>query len=232
MKAIILASGYGSRLGDITKTIPKPMIVLDNKPILEHNIELCRKNYILDLYISVHHLSDKIIHYFRNGSHLGVNIKYSFEKELIGNSGGVRKIIEDYGGFNENFFVIYGDNYSNYDLTKLIKKSEKTNSIATIAFHYREDTENSGVGEFDNEDRILSFIEKPKKGESNSKWVNSSIYYFRPDIIEHIPKGYSDFSKDIFPKLLKEEIPIYGIRGDYFVKCVDTIEMLNKNLNI
>lgn len=232
MKAIILAAGKGERLGKITKLLPKPMIKLDGKPILEHNIKLCKKYYIHDIYLNLYHLPDKIIKYFKDGSELGVSIKYSLENTLLGTASGVKKILEEFGNFNDNFFVIYGDNYSNYDLNELIKKSKETNSIVTIAFHYRENIQNSGVAEFDENNRILSFIEKPKKNESKSRWVNAGIYYFRSDIIDYIPKGYSDFSLDIFPKLIKENIPIYGVCGNHFVKSVDTIEMLNKNSKI
>jgi NDP-sugar pyrophosphorylase family protein len=257
MRAILLAAGKGERLGEITKNLPKPMILVKGKPILQHNIELCRRNQITDIYINLHHLSNVIMDFFQDGKKFGVNINYSFEKELLGTSGAVRKIAEEfwnhkslnnqtalptYGTFtsshchhvtlspnDENFFVLYGDNYSNYDLASLKKKSIRTNSIATIAFHYREDVSTSGVAEFDKNGSILSFIEKPKPGQTNSHWVNAGIYLCKFEIIQHIPPGFSDFGKDIFPKLLDIHIPLYGVCSYASVKAFDTQEMMKKN---
>jgi len=225
MKAIILAAGKGERLGQITETIPKTMIKVDGKPILQHNIELCKNYGIFDIYINLHHLPDIITNYFGNGEKFGVNITYSFEKELLGTAGAVKNIANLDKHFTENpFYVIYGDNYSNYDLKTLITKS-----IAKIAFHYRDDVENSGVAEFDKTGKVLSFIEKPKPNETTSHWVNASIYYLNPEILNYIPKGYFDFSKDIFPFLLKNNIPFYGECSNTIVRAFDTPDMLLKN---
>lgn len=219
MKAIILAGGKGERL---KIDIPKPMIIINNKPILQHNIELCKKYGITEIYINVHHLSNIIMNYFGTGEKFGVSIKYSIENELLGTSGALKNISNQEPYFTQNpFYVLYGDNYSNYNLDLL-----KSESIANIAFHYREDVTNSGVAEFDN-GRITSFIEKPKQNDNH--WVNAGIYYLNPDILNYIPDGYSDFSKDIFPLLLKKDIPFYGICTDATVKAFDTPEMMIKN---
>jgi len=227
MKAIILAAGKGERLGNTILT-PKPMIIVDNKPILQHNIELCKKHGITDIYINLHHLPHVIMKYFGDGKKFGVNIKYSYENELLGTSGAVKKISKDIKNFKKNpFFVIYGDNYSDCNLTKLI-----TDNMINIGFHYRKDVTNSGVADFDNDNFILNFIEKPKSNQIHSKWVNAGIYYLHPEILKYIPKGISDFSKDIFPKLLKNNIPIFGVKYDNIVKAFDTPEMLKKNINV
>ena len=225
MKAIILSGGKGERLGNITNSVPKTMIIVDGKPILQHNIELCKKYNINDIYINLHHLPNIITNYFGDGEKFGVNIKYSFETELLGTSGAVKNISKLDSYFTQNpFFLLYGDNYSNYNLNSL-----KSNSIATIAFHYREDVVNSGVAKFDNNGRIISFIEKPKINETDSHWVNGGIYYLNPEILNYIPNGCSDFSNDIFPKLLKNNVPFYGICSDILIKSFDTVEMLIKN---
>jgi len=151
MKAIILAAGKGERLKEITNSLPKPMIKIKGKPILQHNIELCRKYGIEDIFINVHHLSEKIIDYFGDGKKLDVNIKYSYEKELLGTSGAIKKIASEFWNYpkensniplfhlHDSFFVIYGDNLSEYNLNLLIEKQKQTNSLCVIAFHYRED---------------------------------------------------------------------------------------------
>jgi NDP-sugar pyrophosphorylase family protein len=231
MKAIILAAGKGERLSSITQTIPKPMILFKGKPLLQYNIELCRSYEVEEIYINVHHLAGQITDYFGDGSKFGVNIEYSFEEELLGTSGAVKKIVRDYwGNFHESFFVIYGDNYSNYNLNSLKQKANGTNSIVTIAFHYRKDTMHSGVAEFNKNQRILKFIEKPKPGESESHWVNAGIYYLRSDILKYIPDGNSDFAKEIFPKLLEKKIPLYGVLQNIDLLAFDTPEMYTQNI--
>jgi NDP-sugar pyrophosphorylase family protein len=223
MKAIILAAGKGERLGTLSSMIPKTMLKIFDKPILQHNIELCTKYGITDIYINLHHLPHIIMKYFGNGEKFGVNIKYAYEKELLGTSGAVKNITKQYPDFNKNpFYVLYGDNYSDYNLNSL-----KSDSL-TIAFHHREDVSNSGVAEFDENNKILSFIEKPKM-KTMSHWVNAGIYYMVPEILNYIPDGYSDFSNDIFPKLLNENIPFYGVCSETNVKAFDTLEMLNDN---
>jgi len=218
MKAIILAAGKGERLKEITQTIPKPMINFKGKPILEYNILLCKTFGITDIYINLHHLPEIIADYFGDGKKFAVNIHYSYEKELLGTAGAVKKIANDFGFQNqtfmqssihassEYFFVIYGDNYSNFDLNLLLEKQKETKAICIIAFHYREDTLHSGIAEFDKKGRVLKFIEKPLPGESDSYWVNAGIYLLQLEILNYIPDGFSDFGKDIFPKILKENI--------------------------
>ncbi len=233
MNAIILAAGKGERLQEITKTIPKPMIEFEGKPVLYHNIELCKKYKIHNIFINLHHQSDKIINYFGDGVKYGVAIKYSIENELYGTSGAVKKIADEYWNDRESgdsFLVIYGDNYSQFSIDKLFQKLESSDAMGVIAFHYRKDTGHSGVAEFDKNGRILKFIEKPKPGESKSHWVNAGIYLFKTDIINYISQGFSDFAKDIFPELLKKNIPLYGVCENAEVRSFDTMEMYNKNI--
>jgi NDP-sugar pyrophosphorylase family protein len=228
MKAIILAAGLGSRLGKYTENIPKPMIKFNNKPILQHNIELCKKYGINDIYINLYYLPEKIIEYFGNGNKFGVNIYYNIEEKLLGTSGGVKNIFEKFNFKDEPFYIIYGDNYSDFNLNSL-----KTNAFGKIAFHYREDVFNSGVAEFEITNKIIKFIEKPKIEETKSHWVNAGIYYFQSDIIKYIPNGYSDFGKDIFPTLLSlNRINIYGEKQNIDVRSFDTPSMLEKNINL
>ena len=246
MKAIILAAGKGERLAAVTREIPKPMIRLKGKPVLQYNIELCRKFGIMDLYVNTHHLGHMITDYFGDGNRLGVKIQYSYENELLGTAGAVRKIASEFWRLNpsdnslpdhteysdvEPFFVLYGDNYSEYDLDKLRVQQFRTGSLASIAFHYREDVSTSGVAEFSSTGRILSFIEKPVPGCTSSHWVNAGIYLLKPAILKWIPRGFSDFARDIFPVLLNNNIPIYGTCETTPVKAFDTPEMYKANLD-
>jgi mannose-1-phosphate guanylyltransferase len=228
MKAVILAAGKGERLGEVTRQLPKPMIQFQGKPILEHNIDLCRKYGATAIYINTHHLPDLIRGHFGDGTRWGVNIEYSFEPELLGTAGAVKSFERNLS--EEPFFVLYGDNYSNYDLDALKKVQTGNNALAVIAFHWRKETSSSGVAEFGGKRRILRFIEKPKPGESTSHWVNAGIYYFSPEIFTYLPQGYSDFAKEIFPLLLRKHVPLFGVCRSTDVRAFDTPEMLQNSM--
>jgi len=246
MKAIILAAGRGERLGDITKETPKPMILFKEKPVLQYNIELCQKYGVTDLYINLYHLGNRIRDYFEDGKRFGVRITYSVENELMGTAGAVKRIAKNFWSLSHNhqfnnlstlnlsceepFFVLYGDNFSNYNLQALLDLYEKRKPIGIIGFHYREDVSTSGVAEFDKEGRIIRFIEKPKDGETDSHWVNAGIYLFNSDILYYIPDSFSDFGKDIFPSMLKKRVNVFGIKADTEVLAFDTPSMLNQNI--
>ena len=227
MKAVILAAGRGSRISKVTSAIPKPMIKYNGKPILEHNIDLCKQNGVRDIFINTSHLASKITGYFGDGRDRGVNIQYSFEEELLGTASALinfRSFLMD-----EPFDVLYGDNYSEYDLKLLSTKAASVDSIAVIGFHSREDVSSSGVAEFNSDGQIHKFIEKPNPGETDSHWVNAGIYYLKPSIFDAIPNKYGDFGRDIFPMLLRNNVPLYGVCSEINVKAFDTPEMLIQN---
>lgn len=231
MKAVILAAGKGERFREVNDTIPKPMLVYKDKPVLEHNILLCKKYGITDLFINLHHFPNVIKNYFGDGSKFGVNIKYSFENELLGTSGAVKKIANDFWqDSREDFFVIYGDNYSDLDLSLLKNKFNEVHPLGVIGFHYREDVSSSGVALFDENFKIKEFIEKPKT-DVGTNWVNAGIYYFSPEVLNFIPEGYSDFGKDIFPCLMKKNESLFGVCYKDDVLYFDTKEFYNKNIS-
>lgn len=251
MKAIILAAGKGERLKEITVRTPKPMIEFLEKPVLQYNVELCKKYGVNEIYINLHHLHEKITDYFGDGKKFGVQIKYSFEEELLGTAGAVKKIAKEYWKFNSGtknkstnqqlnnqkpFYVIYGDQISNFDLILLKNKYKEqvkleNGCVGIIGFHYREDVEHSGVAEFDRNKRIIKFIEKPKAGETDSHWVNAGVYYINPSVIDFIFNNVSDFGKDVFPFLLNKNLSLYGVCEYKNVSVFDTPEMYSKTIN-
>ncbi len=228
MKAVILAAGKGERLKGTVEGTPKPMIMYGGKPILQHNIELCKAHGIEEVYINTHHLASKIKQYFGDGSKFGVKIRYSHESELLGTSGALNSFREQLR--NENFYVIYGDNYSAYDLGLLEKVFDPVKCIGVVAFHHREDVSQSGVGEFDEDGRIVRFLEKPGEGISESHWVNAGIYLLSSRILDYIPLGFSDFGRDIFPRLLADGVPLWSVCSSADVKAFDTPELLRASL--
>jgi len=224
VKAVILAAGEGKRLGRITSDIPKPMIEVNGKPILEHNLDMCRKAGVKDIYINLHHLPDKISNYFNNGSNYGVNIKYNFEAELLGTAGAILPF-KNYLK-NDPFFIIYGDNYLFFDLMEIKVFHEEMNADISILFHWRNNVNNSGVAVFDKSDRIKQFIEKPLKRNYSGDWVNAGIYYIEANDIFDLIQPKDDYGFDIFPKMLNMNYSIFGYKTTADLIAIDTPELL------
>jgi mannose-1-phosphate guanylyltransferase/mannose-1-phosphate guanylyltransferase/phosphomannomutase len=228
LKAVILAAGRGTRLGHLTESLPKPLIQIRGKSILEHNVELCRRHGISEMFVNTHYLAQQITSTLGDGKRFGVTITYSYEQELLGTAGALCSFKDQLLG--DPFYVVYGDNFSDYDLHLLRQQHEQHHAVGTIGFHYREDVAESGVAEFDGEGRIIRFVEKPKPGESQSRWVNAGIYYLSPQIFNFIPPGYSDFAKDIFPRLVKSNVPLYGVCEKTDVAAFDTPQMYESSV--
>lgn len=229
MKAVLLAAGKGERIKELSTLVPKPMFIYNNKPILQYNIELCKHYNITELFINTHHHSEQIIKYFGNGDKYNVHILYSLEEKLLGTSGALNNFKKELK--DSPFFVIYGDQIADFNLMELVKRFNNYDCLGTIAFHYRDDVIHSGVAEFDENFKIIKFIEKPKPEDTDSHWVNAGIYYLNPTIFDFLPAGNSDFGKDIFPELLKRKKNIFGVCKNKEVKVFDTPEMYNKNIN-
>jgi len=227
MKAVVLAAGRGQRLGELTKTLPKPMIEINGKPVLEYNIEMCRKAGVHDIFINLHHLPDIIRNYFGDGSKYGVHITYNYEPDLLGTAGALISFKNELK--NEPIFVIYGDNYISFDLLDLKLFNEKMNADISILFHWRKNVSSSGIAVFNKKNRIMKFIEKPLNG-NNGDWVNAGIYYLEnSDVIDKI-KINDDFGLDVFPKLLDVDYDIFGLKTQAQLIAIDTPALLAENL--
>ena len=207
---MILAAGQGTRLRPLTEHIPKPMVLVRDKPILEHNLELLARHGIREAVINLHHHPQTIVEHFGDGSRWGVHITYSFEPELLGTAGAVRRVREQ---FDSTFLVLYGDNLTTCDLNRLVVFHLAKGGIATIALYHRDDPIASGIADLDDQDRITRFVEKPKSHQVFSGWVSAGILVLEPEVLDAIPDGTpSDFGHDLFPSLLARGEAIYGYR--------------------
>jgi NDP-sugar pyrophosphorylase family protein len=228
MKAIILSAGKGERLQPITNTIPKPMVPINSMPLLEYNILLCKKHGIKDIAINTSHLPEKIKDFFGNGEKWGVNIHYSYEPELLGTSGALNNFREL---LDETFIIIYGDNLTDIDLTKMEEHHKNKNSIITLALRKMpKDYKTQSLLFADDNLKLTKFYEKPTDEEVESlsrefKLINSGIYICEPEILNHVPSGFSDFARNIFPELIKNQKNIFGFMiDDYHFREVGKIE--------
>jgi mannose-1-phosphate guanylyltransferase len=227
MKAMILAAGKGTRIRPITHTIPKPLIPILQKPVMEFLVELLRKHGFNQIMVNVSHLAEEIENYFRDGQRFGVEIGYSFEGrivdgellgEALGSAGGLKKIQEFNPFFDDTFVVLCGDALIDLDLTEVVKKHQEKGAIATVVTKSvpKEEVSSYGVVVTDDEGKILAFQEKPHLEQALSTQINTGIYIFEPEIIDYIPAGQEyDIGSELFPKLVELNLPFYAVNMDF-----------------
>ncbi|MFO5527942.1 MAG: sugar phosphate nucleotidyltransferase [Cuspidothrix sp.] len=228
MKAMILAAGKGTRIRPITYTIPKPMIPILQKPVMEFLLELLRQHGFTEIMVNVSHLAEEIESYFRDGQRFGVQIAYSFEGkidddgklvgEAIGSAGGMRRIQDFSPFFDDTFVVLCGDALIDLDLSAAVKWHKSKGSIATIITKSvpREEVSSYGVVVTDDDNRIQAFQEKPTVAEALSTNINTGIYIFEPEVFKYIPSGVEyDIGSQLFPQLVADNAPFYAIPMDF-----------------
>ncbi|MHB8567032.1 MAG: sugar phosphate nucleotidyltransferase [Nitrososphaerales archaeon] len=213
MQAVVLAGGEGSRLRPLTSTRPKPLVPVVNRPILWHVLQLLKKHNISETFITLHYLADQITTAFGDGSNEDLRISYSFEDKPLGTAGSVKALESELKG---SFIVISGDVMTDFDLSELIAFHNKKGGIVTIGLARVENPLEYGVVLTDDEGKVTIFLEKPGWSEVFSDTVNSGIYIIEPEALKYIEIDRSfDFSKDLFPKLMKagQEIYAHALEG-------------------
>ncbi|BAZ28227.1 nucleotidyl transferase [Cylindrospermum sp. NIES-4074] len=227
MKAMILAAGKGTRVRPITYTIPKPMIPILQKPVMEFLLELLRQHGFDQIMVNVSHLAEEIENYFRDGQRFGVQIAYSFEGQIvdgklegeaIGSAGGMRRIQDFSPFFDDTFVVLCGDALIDLDLTAAVKWHKSKGSIATIITKSvpLEEVSSYGVVVTDEDNRVKAFQEKPLTEEALSTNINTGIYIFEPEVFNYIPSEVEyDIGSQLFPKLVEINAPFYAIPMDF-----------------
>ena len=209
VRAMVMAAGAGTRLKPLTDELPKPMVPIANRPVLEYTIENLKRHGITEIILNLHNHPQMIRRYFKDGSAWGVNLHYSDEPKLLGTAGGVRKA--DWFLKEGTFLVMSGDGLTDIDLTALVAFHKRKRSLATMALSKVDSKFDYGVTLTNAQGRIRKFIEKPFWGDIFSNQVNTGIYVFEPDIFKRIPAGrVTDFGHDVWPKLLADHKPIFA----------------------
>ncbi len=231
MKAIIMAGGEGSRLRPLTCDLPKPMVNIANKPIMEHIIDLLKAYGITEIGVTLMYLPQKIKDYFGNGSNMGVNLHYFTEDTPLGTAGSVKNA-EAF--LDETFIVISGDSLTNMNLKKAMEFHKKKKSKATLLLTKVDVPLEYGVVITNREDHITGFHEKPSWGEVFSDTVNTGTYILEPEVLKYIEKDKKhDFSQDLFPTLLNKKEPMYGyVTSDYWCDIGDLHAYLQAHYDI
>ena len=211
MKALVIAARYGPRLEPLTLAVPKPMAPIANLPTMRHNLELLKKHGFTDITANIHYHPEQIENYFGDGSAFGVDLAYSFEKELQGTAGGV-KLMAKLARVEDTFLVLSSDALTDIDLSALVAFHREKKALVTIALCQVEEVSDFGVVVHDENGKVIAFQEKPKPAVALSDLVNIGIYVIEPEILKLIPDGFYDFGRQLFPKLAQAGAAIFGCR--------------------
>jgi mannose-1-phosphate guanylyltransferase/phosphomannomutase len=222
MKAVVMAGGFGTRIQPLTNSIPKPMLPILNKPMMEHIIKKLKSVGITEIVVLLYFKPEVIQNYFKDGSDLGIRINYVLPDDDYGTAGAVKKA-QKY--LDERFIVVSGDLVTDFDFKEIIGFHDAVNSKLTITLTSVEDPLQFGVVITDKDGKILRFLEKPGWGEVFSDTINTGIYVIEPEILDYIPDNIPfDFSKDLFPKLMKEGVTLYGYNAKGYWRDVGNPE--------
>ncbi len=226
MKAIILAGGKGARLGELTAEVPKPMISINQKPLLQYQVELC-KNYALEeVILIVNRFKDSVIDHFGGGDKFGIKVSYQIEERPLGTAGGIKEIENQ---LSEDFLVLYGDVMLDMDIDRLVSFHRQKGSEATLVVHPNDHPYDSDLVEMDENDRVVKVFPKPHPhGIWYHNIVNAAVYIFSPIILKSLNKDKkADFGKDIFPTLVNK-VKMYGYNTPEYIKDMGTIDRLKQ----
>jgi mannose-1-phosphate guanylyltransferase/mannose-1-phosphate guanylyltransferase/phosphomannomutase len=205
---MVLAAGLGTRLRPVTYEMPKPLVPVANRPIMEHVLALLRRHDRTEVVANLSYMPELIRERFGDGSAFGLSIEWSFEDRLLGTAGGVRNVRGFFG--DDPFLVMAADALTDIDLTKLREAHDANDGIATLAVTRVADTTEYGVVVAGDDGRVQGFQEKPNPAEALSDLANCMIYVFEPEIFDYFPDAdVVDFALDVFPALLDNDVPFY-----------------------
>jgi mannose-1-phosphate guanylyltransferase len=238
MRAMILAAGLGTRLRPITYGMPKPMVPVLNRPLMEHIARLLARHGFGEAIANLHWFPDLIEWHFADGSAFGLHLTYRQVVQLLGTAGGVRNVA-DYLG--DSFLVVAGDALTDLDLAAMREFHESHDGVATVATKRAPDTSQFGVVITDGDGRIQGFQEKPDPAEALSDLANTCIYMFRREVFDFFPEpgtskaagpddppDFTDWAMDVFPALLDGDVPFYSHEIDAYWNDIGNLDELRQ----
>lgn len=221
-KGMILAAGQGTRVRPLTRDLPKPMVPVLGKPLMEYLIEHLARHGITEIMVNVAYHHQQIERYFGDGSRWGVQLGYSYEGVLDhgdilprpkGSAGGMRHIQDFSGFFDETTLVLCGDALIDLDITAAVEEHQAKRALATVITLDvpRQDVQAYGIVECDAEGRVQTFQEKPKPEDARSTLASTGIYIFEPGVIDLVPSNtVYDIGSQLFPQLVEKKLPFYA----------------------
>jgi len=227
MKAAIIAGGKGTRLASFIGNIPKSLIKIGDKPIVEHQILLLKEYGFKEIWVLLGYLGSQIREYLQNGRKWDVKVNFHQEKKLWGTAGALKTIERK---IREDFLVLSGDVMMDFDLKRFINYHWQKKGIATFLVHPNDHPFDSDLVEIDKEGRIISLLKRPHPpGRTFRNLSIASTYIFSPKIFKFIPKNEkSDIEKDILPVILTSKQKIYAYCTPEYLKDIGTAKRLRE----
>lgn len=223
MKAVIMAGGEGTRLRPLTCDLPKPMAHLCGRPVLEYILDLLEEHRILDAAVTLRYIPSAITAHFGEG-YRSMRLSFSEEEKPLGTAGSVRLAVDSqWGGAGEDILVISGDALTDVDLSAALAFHRAHGAAATLVVKRVADPREYGLVEMETSGRVTGFLEKPGWGQADTDSANTGMYILSPEAIEAIPSDTPfDFAKDLFPRLLRDGLPLYAYETeDYWCDIGD-----------
>jgi len=223
MKAVVMAGGEGTRLRPMTASMPKPLLPVVNKPIMEHVLLLLKRHGFTHTVVTVQFLASLVRNYFGDGEEWGMTLEYATEEVPLGTAGSVKNAQRLIG--DEPFLVISGDALTDIDLTDLVRFHKEKNALVTVCLTRVPNPLEFGITIIDDDGRVQRFLEKPTWGQVFSDTVNTGIYVMEPEALDRVVAGEAvDWSADVFPALLADGLPVYGYVAEGYWEDVGTHE--------
>ncbi len=221
MKIVIIAGGQGTRIASVNADIPKAMIPVDGKPILEYQVELAKRYGYTDFLFIIGYLGNQISDYFGDGLKWGVNIEYYQEQIPLGTAGALGSLKNK---LTEDFFVFYGDTVMDFDMQRMLEYHKLNHADATLFLHPNDHPYDSDIVDLNNDGRVQKFYNKPHaKGFISRNIVNAALFIFSPKILEEIEVGKkSHIEKNVLPKCLDDGLRLFGYISPEYIKDMGT----------
>lgn len=228
-----MAAGLGTRLRPLTWEIPKPVVPVGNRPIVEHILRGLASHGVREAICNLHWFPETIRGPLGDGSRLGIHVAYEEEERLLGTAGGVRNVAEWLTAPGETFLVMAGDALTDIDFTALARAHERNGGVATLAVTSVANVREFGVVITGADGRVQGFQEKPDPAEALSDLASCMIYAFSPEVFDYFPSGeVIDFALDVFPAMLEHDVPFHVHRIEEYWNDVGSIpEYLRGNLD-
>jgi mannose-1-phosphate guanylyltransferase / phosphomannomutase len=227
MQVVILAGGQGTRMGELTRSVPKPMVPLAGRPILEHQVALARRYGFTDLVFLTGHLGEVIERHFGDGADWGVSVRYYREQTPLGTAGAL-KAVEDW--LQGPLLVFYGDTVLDVDLQCLADFHLQRRPLATLVVHPNSHPYDSDLVALDAQQRIVGFHAKPHAPDRcYPNCANAALYAMSPELLEFVPRGrFADLGREVFPMLVEQGRTLLGYRTPEYIKDVGTVPRLRQ----
>lgn len=228
MKTVIAAGGKGTRLANVAKNIPKALVKVGDKPVIEHQIILLKKHGIEEIHLLLGYLGDQIKKYLGDGKKWGVTLHYHQEETPLGTAGALAGIADE---LKEDFLFLYGDIMMDFNVKKFIDwHRQKKDGIASLVVHSSDHLLDSDLAKVGPNEKIAKLFLKPHVNNPNPEGLGiSSISILSPAVFDHIPKGVTaNFEKDVLPSVLANSGVVYGYNTAEYIKDMGTPERLEK----